>query len=109
MKTKLFVGNLTHATTEEDLTNLFSKVGEVASIELISLRNLDASKHFAFVDMNSRHEAEKAIQLLNGSDLNGRALKVNIARPREARPASGGWYTDQPPPSRRRNNPFRNK
>jgi len=94
MKTKLFVGNLTHATTEEDLSNLFSQVGKVNSIELISLPNSSTLRHVAFVDMNSRHEAEKAIRLLNGSDLHGRALKVNIARPREALPSRGGWYTD---------------
>ncbi|HEY5670000.1 MAG TPA: RNA-binding protein [Anaerolineales bacterium] len=102
MKTKLFVGNLTHATTEDELSRLFAQVGKVTSIELISLPHLDTSKHIAFVDMDSRLEAEKAIRLLNGSDLHGRALKVNIARPREARPASGGWYTDSPSPSRRR-------
>ena len=109
MKTKLFVGNLTHATTEDELGKLFAQVGNVTSIELISLPHLDTSRHIAFVDMSSRHEAEKAIRLLNGSHLNGRALKVNIARPREARPSSGGWYTDTPPPSHRRNNSFRSK
>ena len=62
-----------------------------------------------FVDMSSPHEAEKAIRLLNGSDLQGRALKVNIARPREKRPAGGGWYTDQVTPRNRRKGSSRPK
>ncbi len=101
MKTKLFVGNLSRTTTEEDLSALFARAGSVASVELIELQPHVVSRHFAFVDMSSRPEAENAVLLLNGSDLHGSVLKVDIARPREARPAGGGWYTDSLPPSNR--------
>jgi cold-inducible RNA-binding protein len=105
MKTKLFVGNLSRRTTEEDLTSLFAQAGTVESIELITVQEKTNPKCFAFVDMKNPREAEKAIGLLDGSDLNKRALRVKIARPREALPAGGGWYNDTPPankaPSRR--------
>ena len=81
MGTMLFVGNLSRVTTEEDLSVLFSRAGTVASVEVITVQDPSTPKHFAFVDMSSPHEAEKAIRLLNGSDLQGRALKINIARP----------------------------
>ena len=99
METKLFVGNLSRTTTEDDLSALFARAGSVASVELISLQPHVTSRHIAFVDMSSRHEAEQAVHLLNGSNLHGCVLKVDIARPREARPAGGGWYTDSPSPS----------
>ena len=102
MGTMLFVGNLSRVTTEEDLSVLFSRAGTVASVEVITVQDPSTPKHFAFVDMSSPHEAEKAIRLLNGSDLQGRALKINIARPREQRPAGGGWYTDHITPRGRR-------
>jgi cold-inducible RNA-binding protein len=100
MKTKLFVGNLSPKTTEEDLEGLFMKAGTVESIEIITVQEKINPKHFAFVDMKNKHEAEKAIGLLDGSDLNKRAMKVKIARPREARPVGGGWYQDSPPANR---------
>jgi RNA recognition motif-containing protein len=100
MKTKLFVGNLSRNTTEEELNALFTKVGTVASIEVITIPDPGNSKRFAFVDMSSPDDAEKAVGMLNGSDLNGHTLKVNIARPREKRPAGGGWYTNPPPPAK---------
>lgn len=109
METKLFVGNLSRATTEEELTALFARVGAVASIELITLRGMGNPKRFAFVGMSDPSDAEKAISLLNGSDLNGRALKVNIARPREKRPAGGAWYNNPPPPGSRRKGSGRRK
>jgi len=109
MGTKLFVGNLSRATTEEDLSALFSRVGTVDSVEVITVQDPSTPKHIAFVDMSSPHEAEKAIRLLNGSDLQGRALKVNIARPHEKRPAGGGWYTDQVTPRNRRKGSSRPK
>ena len=102
MKTKLFVGNLSRNTTEEELSALFAKAGTVESIEVITLQEPGNSKCFAFVDMGSPDDAEKAVGMLNGSDLNGRTLKVNIARPREKRPAGGGWYTNPPPPTSRK-------
>jgi len=109
MGTMLFVGNLSRATTEEDLSVLFSRAGTVASVEVITVQDPNTPKHFAFVDMSSPHEAEKAIRLLNGSDLQGRALKVNIARPREQRPAGGGWYTDHVPSKNQRKGSSRSK
>jgi RNA recognition motif-containing protein len=110
MKTKLFVGNLSRTTTEEELSALFAQTGTVASVELITVRETGNSKRFAFVDMGSPVDAEKAVGMLNGSDLNGRPIKVNIARPREKRPDDGGWYNNPPPPSyRHRKRPSRRK
>jgi RNA recognition motif-containing protein len=95
MKIKLFVGNLSSKTTEADLNSLFAQAGTVASVELIKVEKTGNPNCFAFVDMNSQGEAEKAIGLLNGSKLNQKPLKVKIAKPREKRPA-GGWYKDLP-------------
>ena len=94
MVTKLFVGNLSRTTTEEDLSELFSRVGTVASIEVVTVPDSNMPRHFAFIDMSSPYEAERAIRLLNGSHLQGRPLKINIARPRERRPqAEAGTLT----------------
>jgi RNA recognition motif-containing protein len=109
MDTKLFVGNLSRSTTEEHLSELFAQTGEVASVELIALREPGNSHYFAFVDMNSRKAAEKAIQMFNGASLRGRSIKVNMARPREQRPDGGGWYTDSTPPGSRRKGTSRRK
>jgi len=109
MVTKLFVGNLSRTTTEEDLSELFSRVGTVASIEVVTVPDSNMPRHFAFIDMSSPYEAERAIRLLNGSHLQGRPLKINIARPRERRPSSGGWYTDQIPPKNERKGTSRRK
>jgi len=100
METKLYVGNLSYATTEDELRALFSEAGEVSSVELIKDRDTGSSKGFAFIEMGSQSAAEKAISTFNGYSLANREIKVNIARPREARPP-GGWYTDSP----RRPNP----
>jgi cold-inducible RNA-binding protein len=109
MVTKLFVGNLSRATTEEDLSALFSRVGTVASIEVVTVPDSNTPRHFAFIDMGSPHEAEKAIRLLNGSHLQGRPLKIDIAKPRERRPAGGGWYTDSVPRKNPRKGSSRHK
>jgi len=94
METKLYVGNLSFATTEEGLRTLFSQAGTVASVDLIKDRDTGRSKGFAFVEMSTQVEAEKAIATFNGYDLDNRQIKVNVARPREERPA-GGWYDDK--------------
>jgi len=108
LDTKLFVGNLSRATTEEELGKLFAQSGSVATVELITVQNVGSPKTFAFIEMSSHQEAEKAIHLLNGRELKGRAIKVNIARPREKRPEGRSWYTDPPPPaSRNANSPRR--
>jgi RNA recognition motif-containing protein len=104
MKTKLFVGNLTRATTEEDVSALFAKVGEVASVEVITVPKTGHPNCFAFVDMGSAVEAEKAVGILDGSDFNSRSIRVKMALPREKRPEGGGWYNDPPHPGNRKRN-----
>ena len=83
----MYVGNLSFQTTESDLTNLFEQVGPVESVNIITDRDTGRSKGFGFVEMSSE-DCEKAIGQFNGAELNGRALTVNEARPREDR--SGG-------------------
>jgi RNA recognition motif-containing protein len=85
MEVKLYVGNLSQTTSEDDLRTLFAQAGEVASVDLVKDRETGNSKGFAFVEMSTRAEAQKAISLLNGFNLQERELKVNPAKPREAR------------------------
>jgi RNA recognition motif-containing protein len=85
MEVKLYVGNLSYDTTEDDLRTLFTKAGEVASVALITDRDSGRSKGFAFVEMSTQVEAEQAISMLNGFNLDNRELKVNPAKPREDR------------------------
>ena len=90
METKIYVGNLSYETTEDDLRTLFAQAGTVASVALIKDRDTGQSKGFAFVEMSNQSEAEKAIQTFNGYTLSNRPLKVNLARPREERSFGGG-------------------
>ena len=90
MATRLFVGNLSFNTTEGDLLDLFKKVGNVTGCNLIVDKFTNKSRGFAFVEMGSQDEANKAIAELNGKEVDGRALNVNEAKPREERPAGGG-------------------
>ena len=90
MEVKLYVGNLSYSTTEDDLRALFAQAGTVASVTLIKDRDTGSSKGFAFVEMSSVQEAQKAITMFNGYQLNERELKVNPARPREERPGGYG-------------------
>src|SRR6058998_2597326 len=90
MSTKLFVGNLSFNTTENDLQDAFSAHGTVVEANLMMDRMSGRPRGFGFVTMGSPEEAQKAIEALNGAQLDGRALTVNIARPREERPAGGG-------------------
>lgn len=85
MEAKLYVGNLSYTTTEDDLRALFAQAGPVVSVAVIKDRDTGTSKGFAFVEMNTQVEAEKAISLLNGYNLGDRELKVNMAKPREDR------------------------
>jgi len=85
MESKLYVGNLSYSTTEDDLRSLFAEAGTIESVALIKDRNTGRSKGFAFVEMSSQAEAEKAISMFNGKTLNERDLTVNIARPRKER------------------------
>jgi cold-inducible RNA-binding protein len=80
MTKKVYVGNLPFQTTEDDLNNLFSQVGPVESVSIITDRDTGRSKGFGFVSMDSE-AADKAIAQFNGTDFNGRALTVNEARP----------------------------
>lgn len=90
MDVKVYVGNLAYSTTEDELRALFSQAGTVASVNVIKDRDTGQSKGFAFVEMSTQAEAQKAISTLNGHALNGRELKVNLARPREDRGGFGG-------------------
>ena len=90
MATKIFVGNLSFNTSEGDILDLFKQAGNVASCELIMDKFTNKSRGFAFVQMGTQEEATKAIAELNGKELDGRALTVNEAKPREERPRGGG-------------------
>jgi cold-inducible RNA-binding protein len=90
MSAKLFVGNLSFNVTENDLQDAFAAHGTVVEANLMMDRATGRPRGFAFVTMGSPEEAQKAIDALNGKELAGRALTVNIARPREERPPGGG-------------------
>ena len=91
MTKRIYVGNLSYQTTENDLTALFEQVGQVESVNIITDRDTGRSKGFAFVEM-ANEDADKAIAQFNGTDVNGRALTVNEARPREDRSGNRGGY-----------------
>lgn len=91
MEVKLYVGNLSYSTTEDDLRTLFAQAGTVASVALIKDRDTNRSKGFAFVEMSNQAEAQKAISMFNSYAMNDRNLTVNLARPREERSSSGGF------------------
>lgn len=90
MAKRLYVGNLSYSTTQSQLEEIFSKFGQVASANLIIDKFSGQSKGFAFVEMSSDEEADKAIAGLNESDLDGRKIVVNEARPQEKRDSFGG-------------------
>jgi cold-inducible RNA-binding protein len=90
MGTKLYVGNLSFNTTENELQELFSQAGAVQEVTLMQDKFTGKSRGFAFVTMGSEQDAQNAISKLNGQTVEGRALTVNEARPREARPPGGG-------------------
>src|SRR3974390_1602800 len=87
---KLFVGNLDFKVTENDLQDAFAAYGTVVEANLITDRTTGRPRGFAFLTMSSPEEAQKAIDALNGKELGGRAIVVNIARPREERSGGGG-------------------
>jgi len=90
MSAKLFVGNLSFKITENDLQDAFAAHGTVVEANLMMDRVSGRPRGFGFVTMSTPEEAQKAIDALNGKELDGRALTVNIARPREERPGGGG-------------------
>lgn len=89
MDVKLYVGNLSYATTEDDLRTLFAQAGTVASVAVIKDRDTGQSKGFGFVEMSTQAEAQKAVSQFNAKEFKDRALTVNLARPREERSTSG--------------------
>ena len=90
MSAKLFVGNLSFKITENELQDAFAAYGTVLEANLMMDRATGRPRGFGFVTMGSQEEAQKAIDALHGKELGGRPLTVNIARPREERPAGGG-------------------
>src|SRR4051812_45330558 len=90
MATKLYVGNLSFRTTEDDLREAFSQAGTVESASVIQDRETQRSRGFGFVEMASSEEAAKAIEMFNGKDLDGRNLTVNEAKPKTDRGGYGG-------------------
>ena len=93
MEAKLYVGNLSYETTEQGLRELFMQAGNVVSVSLIKEPGTNRSKGFAFVEMGSQSEVQKAISMFNSYTLNERQLTVNVARPREER--GGGFRPGQ--------------
>jgi RNA recognition motif-containing protein len=91
MEAKLYVGNLSYTTSEDDLRTLFAQAGTVASVAVIKDRDTGTSKGFGFVEMTSQVDAQKAITMFNEYKMGERPLTVNLAKPRvERSPRSGG-------------------
>ncbi len=90
MEAKLYVGNLSYNTTEQSLRELFMQAGNVNSVALIKEPGTQRSKGFAFVEMGSQSDLQKAISMFNGYTLDQRQLAVSVARPREERSGGGG-------------------
>jgi len=83
MNPKIYIGNLSYSTTEDDLRTLFSQAGTVVSVTLIKDRDTGRSKGFAFIEMGAQSEAEQAIKMFNGSSLGDREIRVDMAQPRK--------------------------
>jgi len=90
--TKLYVGNLSYNVSEGDLQRLFAQAGEVKEVSLIMDRTTRQSKGFGFVEMTTDADAQKAIEMFNEYEVDGRKLIVNVARPREERSGGGGGF-----------------
>ena len=90
MNKKLYVGGLPYSVTDEQLHELFAAHGTVESAKVITDRYTDRSRGFGFVEMSTPEECQAAIEALNGTELEGRSLTVNMSRPREDRPRGGG-------------------
>jgi cold-inducible RNA-binding protein len=95
MATRLFVGNLTYNSTDNDLQDYFSQAGTVVSVDIMQDRATGRSRGFAFVEMATQAEADKAVQMFHEKDFQGRTLTVNEARPREERAGGGGGGREQ--------------
>lgn len=92
MGTKLYVGGLPYSTTEQQLSELFAQQGSVTSAKVITDKFTGQSRGFGFVEMSTEEEAQKAITALNGTQLDGRTMTVNEAKPQEKRSGGGGGY-----------------
>jgi cold-inducible RNA-binding protein len=92
MGSKLYVGNLSYGTSDESIEALFGQYGEVVSVNLITDRDTGRPKGFGFVEMATPEAAEAARMAVNGTELDGRALKVDIAKELQPRPPRGGGY-----------------
>ena len=91
MKNKLYVGNLPFSASNDSIKTLFSESGTVTSATIIMDRETNRSKGFGFVEMSSEEEANRAMTSFNGRDIDGRALKVSLAKPREASSNNNRW------------------
>jgi len=94
LEVKIYVGNMSYETTEENLRTLFAQAGTVVTVDLIKDRDTQRPKGFAFVTMGSQTDATNAINMFNGKEVNGRPLTVNVARPREERPSGGRSFNN---------------
>ena len=92
MAKRLYVGGLPYSTTDDGVKEYFSQAGTVESVAIISDKMTGRSKGFGFVEMSSDEEAQKAIEMFDGKDFEGRNLTVNEARPQEERPRNGGGF-----------------
>jgi len=92
MSMKLYVGNLSFQTSSDELQQLFAQAGTVESVSIIEDRETGHSRGFGFVEMASKEEGQNAIDQFNGKEVNGRALNVNEAKPREERGGRGGGF-----------------
>ena len=90
MAKRIYVGGLPYSATEEDLENLFASIGNVKEATIVTDRYTGQAKGFGFIEMESDADAETAINALNGTQMGGRTLTVNEAKPREDRPRGGG-------------------
>ena len=90
MAKRIYVGGLPYSATDQDLEEMFARSGQVNSATVVSDRYSGQSKGFGFVEMPNKSEAQSAIAGLNGKDIDGRALTVNVAKPREERTGGGG-------------------
>jgi len=93
MDNKLYIGNLSYETTEDQLRTMLAEAGTVVAVDMIKDRDTGRPKGFAFVTMGSQVEAEKAISMFNEKRVDDRVIKVNIAKPREERPQRRGGYS----------------
>ncbi|HOX02431.1 MAG TPA: RNA-binding protein [Candidatus Paceibacterota bacterium] len=99
-ESKLFIGNLSYQTRENDLRDYFSQAGEIVAVNLMLDKFTGKSRGFAFVEFASKEDAAKAVEMFHSKDFQGRPLTVNVARPREERPPSrsggyrGGYASD---------------